>query len=76
MYVVYVCDICACVWVHVPMRVQGLEEESRYTGLPSETLSLTEPGAGLVISKPLCPTILLPASGLQHAWLFMWVLGI
>lgn len=52
------------VWVHVPTRVQGLEEETGHTSLLPETLSLTKPEAGLVI--PPYPTTLLPASGLQH----------
>lgn len=31
------------VWVHVPTRVQGLEEETGFTSLLPETLSLTKP---------------------------------
>lgn len=31
------------VWVHVPTCVQGLEEETGFTSLLPETLSLTKP---------------------------------
>lgn len=44
--------MCECVWhvctvwVHVPVSVQGLEEETGYTSLPPETLPLIKPEAG------------------------------
>lgn len=70
--------MCEDTCVH--MRVQGSEEDRGDTDLSLETLSLIEPGAGLVTSKPhdspLCMNIFLPEPALQHAWIFMWDLGI
>lgn len=49
--------MCARVWVCVHMRVQGSEEDRGDTDLSLQTLSLIEPGAGLVVTSPKIPPV-------------------